>query len=261
MLSPAGYYCPINQKFASCPECYNSFFVQSKRPFFSLANNFAFGDPPHVLACLNDVELSLVARNRISGHIFTFHGGAHTSMIGMHSIYDVNIAHLQHSLEYMETLEFPRIIACVLSGPFTRNQKQYVIKKMMVDRDKVKAALLWLRAHNEYYSSMSDEEINAFPDPILIDRTSQCESENNNVEMAESFEFVFPDASVTETNGGCENSDEMKQILLELKSKGHEFTLTSYSTKTCYANFNLILLKKPFPCSSPTGGVDDMTPT
>ena len=65
--------------------------------------------------------------------------------------------------------------------------------------------------------------------------------------MSESFEFVFPDSSCTENNGGFDNIDEMKQTLLELKSKGHEFMLSFYSTNNLLSEFDSHTFKKAFP--------------
>jgi hypothetical protein len=127
VLSRLGCYDANTQSFLLCTDCHSALYTNQKQPYFSLANNFAFGEAPMELKCLNDVELALVARSRISGHIFSFHGGKHQCMTGMHALYDVNLAYIAGSLDRMEQMGFPVVIACVLSGPFTSLQKQFVV--------------------------------------------------------------------------------------------------------------------------------------
>ena len=105
-----------------------------------------FGDPPDELTCLSDMELALVARSRISGHTFSFYGGQHKCISGLHGSHDANAAHLMGSVEHnMEQLGFPAVIACVLNGRFTKQQKEKVRKKVTnVNRRKVMDALRWL---------------------------------------------------------------------------------------------------------------------
>ncbi len=107
----------------------------------------------------------------------------------------------------------------------------------MIDKHKVKRALTWLCANNILYADITDLEIDGLPDPIFIDRSSTCASENNNVEMTESFDFIFPDATCTQANEGMDTLEQNRQVVLELKKKGHEFTLASYSTKNVLRDF------------------------
>jgi hypothetical protein len=253
VLAPRGCFNTNTNSFLVCTDCYKDLFSNQQRPYFSLANNFAFGEAPEALKCLNDVELALVAQSRISGHIFTFHGGKHQCMTGMHSLYDVSLAHVAGSLDHMEQLGFPAVIACVLSGPFTSFQKQFVLRKMTINRHKVKAAFAWLRSNNVFYENITDQEIDGIPEPIFIDRSSECPSENNNVEMTESFDFVFPDATCTEANAGMDTLEQNRQVILELKKKGHAFTLASYSTKNILRDFESHSFEKAFPLQFPYG--------
>ena len=143
VLSPRGCFDKSRKSFAVCAECYNSCSLTvPSRPYFALSNNWMVGDPPEELNCLSDMELAIVARSRISGHIFSFYGGQHKCLSGLHSLYDVNAAHLMGSVERMEQLGFPAVIACVLNGPFTKQQKNKVKQKIVnIDRRKVARAL------------------------------------------------------------------------------------------------------------------------
>ena len=181
VLSPRGCFDTNIESFLVCRICHNELYTNQRRPYFCLANNFAFGEAPEELMCLNEVELALVAQSRISGHIFSFHGGKHQCMTGMHSLYDVNLACIAGSLNHMEKIGFPAVIACVLSGPFTSFQKKFVVRKMLIDRTKVKCALAWLRMNNNLYKNITDAEIDSLPEPIFIDRSTECASENSNV--------------------------------------------------------------------------------
>jgi hypothetical protein len=253
MLSPLGCYNEEKREFAVCPTCHSDLYKYVVRPYFSLANNFAFGDAPTELTILNEIELALVARCRISGHIFNFHGGSHKCITGMHSLYDVNLAHVEGSLEHMERMGFPKVIACVISGPFTKNQKKHIRQKMTINRDNVVAALQWLRANNIHYKDIDQNMINSIPQPTVIDTSEQCNSENNNVEMSETYTFVFPDATCNTANAGCDNTQQLKEILLELKKKGNDFSLASYSTDNILRDFESHTLEKAFPLQFPYG--------
>ena len=136
VLSPHGCYDRNTESFLVCMICYKELYTNQRRPYFTLANNFAFGEAPEELLCLNEVELALVAQSRISGHIFSFHGGKHQCMTGMHSLYDVNLAYIAGSMDHMEQMGFPVVIACVLSGPFTTFQKKFVVVKCSLTEPK-----------------------------------------------------------------------------------------------------------------------------
>ena len=56
-------------------------------PKFSIVNKNYFGALPPELSCLNEVELELCKYNKIGGHIFSLHGGAHTSIRGHRTLY------------------------------------------------------------------------------------------------------------------------------------------------------------------------------
>ena len=260
-LSPRGRYDRKKKSFAICDDCYGPCCSKPmKRPYFSLANNWMFGDAPEELTCLSDMELAIVARSRISGHIFSFYGGQHKSLRGLHSLYDVNTAHLMGSVEHMEQLGFPTIIACVLNGPFTKFQKDKVNKKIAsIDRTKVMRALRWLRENNAAHKDITDEEIAKIPKPIIVDSSADCDSGHVDIETTDCASFAFPDGSNFHANGGFDSCSQLKRAVHQLRQEGHMFTLTSTSTDYIFREYESYTFQRSFPLQFPcgTGGRHD----
>ena len=62
------------------------------------------------------------------------------------------------------------LVTVVLSGPFTDVQKERVRHKMDIRRDKVIAAMDWLRQNNAVWVEMFGDEDVEIPTPVVIDK-------------------------------------------------------------------------------------------
>jgi hypothetical protein len=169
LLSPLSCFDSNNQTFVLCKLCSSSL-CSGKLPKYAIANNFEFGEAPQVLKCLTDVELAFVSPVRVHGHLFTYFGGS-KGIKGWHSFLEVDMVNLNRNMNAMNELPIPNNVAVVLTGPYTPAQKERVLKKIMLRRDKVGEAMTWLINNNMQWSLLfKDVDLATIPDPIIIDK-------------------------------------------------------------------------------------------
>ena len=151
MLSPETY--SVKRKFdviknmlhfGCCSMCsnqlrkvYNS--TSYDKPKFSIANKKCFGYAPKILMDLNETEVALISIARVDRHLITLNGGVHTCIVGWHTLYYNGVEHTSKVLNYYDRCERNKIkdqstlqnekeygnpIQVLLTGPFTREQKQ-----------------------------------------------------------------------------------------------------------------------------------------
>jgi len=149
-LSPHGHYCPDKEGFQCCVRCVNRLNTSQPPyhvvlPQFAIANGAVFGKAPIELTELNNAELALVSKARTNKHVFAFYGGAHKCMRGWHNLYENDVEGIAHTLNQVPNFGGDAAILCILLGPFTPLQKQFVKNKMMVRPAFVLRALEWLK--------------------------------------------------------------------------------------------------------------------
>jgi hypothetical protein len=113
--------------------------VSTKTSTLRYCNGAVIGVAPPELTDLNDVELALVSLARANKHIFAFYGGAHKSMHGWHNLYENDVEGIARTLNQVSEytgdnviLCIDNVILCILLGPFTPLQKQFVKNNMLV---------------------------------------------------------------------------------------------------------------------------------
>jgi hypothetical protein len=186
-LSPRGVYCAETMAFQCCKGCVKVINVDNKPskinlPWFAIANGAMFGEAPSVLTDLNDAELALVSLARTNKHVFAFYGGAHKSMCGWHNMYENDVTGIARTLSQATELGGRDDILCVLMGPFTPVQREYVKSRMMIRVDCVLNALRWLKRNNPLYNNITMPSESELPRAVIIDEGLEAESENTNIE-------------------------------------------------------------------------------
>ena len=88
------------------------------------------GVAPPCLESLNEVEVALISQARLKGHVFAYWAGCHKSIRGWHCFYEVDPGHAIAVLQTVQNLTSTENIAVVLSGPFTTEQKERVMKRV-----------------------------------------------------------------------------------------------------------------------------------
>lgn len=156
--------------YSCCQECKNSLSQKGKNPpMFSIANGYTIGVPPKVLKERKRVEMAMLAVNRDMSHVFAYFGGQHKMIRGFHAFFKSDVVHTEASLQSISGIAESSQIACILSGPFTSNQKQKALDDIKIDLTKMQEAYSWLWDNNCVYQSLDRNR--RFPDPIVIDET------------------------------------------------------------------------------------------
>ena len=219
-------------KATCCKECkggWNGKSLKTSSPRGAIANNMAIGRAPSCLTDLNEMELALLSQARFRGHMFCHWGGCHRSIKGWHSFCDVNPGHSVGVMQEVKKLTQKDNICVMLSGPFTSEQKDRVLKKTRVRIDKVQTAFDWLKANNHLHKDVEAPEMET---PIVVDCTEEAQSESSDTETREEMRVVFPDCSAK--IGGHEDPRELMKAIAELKTKistgGEAFAVSQPST-------------------------------
>ena len=124
-------------------------------------------------------------------------------------------------LDKMGTLP-NKVIICV-TGSFNEGQKQRILKKSHIRRDKCNAAMDWLVENNIHYRQKYSKGYNLddLNDPVLIDFSSSSNNQNNsnNIEKSEEICVVFPDNSLNEITAGQNSYDDLKKFVSSLQNQ------------------------------------------
>ena len=262
VLSPNSNYCPQRRGFLVCNSCFSSL-RKRKYPFYGIRNGFMIGTAPDVVEALSDVELSCISLVRNTGHIISYMGGEDKMLRGWHSMVEVEIRDVHRTLQGLnhKDLNFPDIIAIVLTGPMTAAQLQRAKNKATASKNKMLAALHWFIANNIHYRKKFGDgfDPNLIPEPVIVNRTTPVDSVNTNIELTEEMNVVFPDATLDETTGGFHNADDFKEVISEINKGNTSVTVTSKASRYVYSdqedNF-VRAFPKQFPYG--TGGRKDL---
>jgi hypothetical protein len=91
-----------------------------------------FGHAPPTLTVWNNAKLALVSMAQTNKHVFLLYGGAHKSMRGWHNLYKNDVEGIAQTLNQVSNYKNNNVTLCLLLGPFTPLQKQYVKNRMLV---------------------------------------------------------------------------------------------------------------------------------
>jgi hypothetical protein len=237
-----------------CAECKSGLNMKclkdGKLPRFAIANGWTIGDAPECLKCLNEIELALISKARLRGHLFTYWGGCHRSIKGWHTFFDTNPYYTAAVLNNVSTLTSSDDIGVVLCGPFTPQQKDQVLRKIQVNIPRTLAAFEWLKQNNLQYTN---EPTPTLRTPVIIDQSETVQSENTDIELQEQLTVIFPDGTVN--TGGQNNMDDMEKAIAELRAKAPNVTpyLSSRPTNKILRDYEDDNLMKAFPLQFPYG--------
>lgn len=134
------------------------------------------GNEPSVLSALNAAELALVSRGRVFTHRFHIFGGPGKAIRTYH--------HFQTNMHCE--------LCCILSGPFTQEQKKLAMRSVQVDPTKVIAGLSWLKANNALYADVDIPEPGDIVLPILLDKAYVVDSLEEAIEKTHVRTVCYP---------------------------------------------------------------------
>ena len=240
----------------------------TRPPRFAIANGFAFGEIPAELRCLTEIEWALLSINRDSSHFFTFFGGQHESIRGYHSITKTNLSHTMECLERISDITGSQQVSVILSGPFTSAQKEEALNAVQISIERCKRAIEWLRANNHLYNQVhfpNGIEEYIFPEPILLDQSTEVDSTDNAKERIMEKVILFPELSETTTqNGGMESNKAFtNKMIMEIASNTNAAKMVSKPSRDYVNEREKDFLMKTFPEQFPygRGGLDEKRKT
>ena len=258
-LSPRGHYCPDKEGFQCCVRCVNRLNI-SQLPYcvvlpqFAIANGAVFGKAPIELTELNDVELALVSKARTNKHVFAFYGGAHKCMRGWHNLYENDVEGIARTLNQVPNFGGDAAILCILLGPFTPLQKQFVKNKMMVRPAFVLRALEWLKRNNKLYKYITIPQSDDVARPLFIDNSQHVQSQDTNIESRMEYTVVFPETdNISTTNGGFASQAQFRDEVVDAMDKTSQTRIISRSTPNRLIDYQGDALLQAFPLQFPYG--------
>ena len=155
-----------------CPTCFNVM-KKGKTPKNALANGLWLGDIPDELRDLSWMEKRLIARISTNTCVIRVHASKLYKMrtnvvcraIPMKKVYDV----LPPKRE-----EFEEVLAILFIGPSAPTPKEYKRTPLLIRRDRVSAALEWLKLNHADYSDLniSYNNLKEYPEdqpPVYVD--------------------------------------------------------------------------------------------
>jgi hypothetical protein len=235
-LSPCGYYCADKKGFQCCTRCKKGLNTNEKPyhvalPRFAITNGAVFGEAPMELTELNDVELALVSRDCTNRHVFSFYGGAHKCMRGWHNLYKNDLEGIAQTLNQVPNYGGDAVILCILLGPFTPLQKQFVKNNMMVRPGNVLHALEWLKQNNMLYTHITVTHPNDIATALFIDESQHVESQDTNIESRMEYTVVFPETDrIKSTNAGFMSQAQFLKEVVDAMESTSQTTIISWPT-------------------------------
>ena len=156
-----------------CTDC-SAYVQKGKTPPLSLANNLLLGDIPPELQDLTVVEESVIARCRAKVCIIQLRAedsditlpNTQRGMRGHIVIFPQKPDALLHILPpSMEDICTPICVVFIGSQHPTQEWLRRYAKPLIVRRERIRSALLWLKAHNNLYRNIviDEQSLNTFP--------------------------------------------------------------------------------------------------
>ena len=229
--------------------------VERKQISMKGINNFLLGGLPAKFDDVTDVEFAYVSLVRTHCHLISYQGGPNKKMKGYHTFMKLDIQKLSNSTRLIEQLTDTENIKVVLTGPFTKKQKERAYKRSEINLKRIMELLYWLKSNNHYYSSLTNEDINNLPIPKIeiIDKSIDQDSENENVELTEDFKVVFPEGTTTENNGGLDSMKDFVDVIKKVRDNGTNMEIMSKSLPDIAPDYKDNNLVKAFPKVFPYG--------
>ena len=152
IISPRCVYVirkPRNRSgFITCSTCYNTIRNKHKVPFFSIVNNFYFGNAPDCLTALTDVELAFLSPVQTYGYCFTYTGGTNKKLKGSATFVKIAQSSVAQSVLQLDHIGLTNNIVIVLQGNMTPAQIEKASKRGTIDTCKIRTAFNFITVNN-----------------------------------------------------------------------------------------------------------------
>ncbi len=279
-----------NESFAFCKDCH-SHICKGKTPPLSLANHLLLGDIPPELQDLTPVEESMIARCRAKACIIQMRGddgitlpNTQRGIQGHVVIYPQKPDNLLNVLPpSFADVCTPICVVFIGSQRPTQEWLRRNARPLIVRRERVRAALLWLKTHNSLYNEIIIDEnslahfpendalsvhIEVVPTPesaeILTSTYDSVHDPSNDIASnVNSTEPVFDSVVVTGLSTDASSNAMRTAAMLHMKSKGGGFVQIPHGDKPVNEFYNPELLPLTYPTLFPygQGGFEDLQRT
>jgi hypothetical protein len=176
LLSPRSILVP-EKGYVTCCQCHDSAVGDGKKkkkpslPPFVIARGYVIGLAPVEITRLNAFELAVISPVRAVANVFTFYGGCHEVVRGWHTFYQANVGHAVATLTELENFKVRNTVSVVLCGPFTKEQRALVMRKMSLNREHCRKAFDWLKKNNMHFKDIEIPDPDTIPEPIILDES------------------------------------------------------------------------------------------
>ena len=292
LLDPAGVHLPSNSNSTDifitlCKSC-KSFLKVGRIPPSSIANHMVLGEIPSELKDLTIVEEAMIARCRAKCWIIqlkeesTDIGSSPNAQHGVKGhviIYPQRPSAIANILPPpIDEISTPICVIFVGSSPPTDEWLQKKAKPLAVRREKVRDALIWLKAHNKLYKDITinhyvldnlpNEHMlpvhveHVLPDnaqdsltsrydglqPPLADNESMSNDENNT-----SSNVSFQNVVITDIDGTAQNNELRAAAVRHVKKKGGGYIEINHDPTPVNEFFNPEMFPMIYPTLFPYG--------
>lgn len=150
---------------AVCRVCYNALVKRRTLPRLSLANGLWLGEQPCELSDLTFIEKQMVARYRHNHSIVTVRGCGAAKMHCNAVVFSQPVAEFRRVLPPPRA-ELCELIGVLFIGPTAPTERDFARVPFLIRRQKVLAALEWLRKHHPDYVDLeiSRENLGEYPE-------------------------------------------------------------------------------------------------
>lgn len=247
-------------EFDACSNCVNGLKSctrdRESPPRHAIANGFAIGQIPESIIkneAITELMGAFLAPVRPYAYVFAYSAGAHRSIRGHYSFFEVDLSHTGAVVEhYLNTTANP-LVYCVLTGRMTPNQKKIARDKATIDMNKIRELLRWFISESGHPGYADVQLPEQCAKPIMIE---DPETEHNtDIEQNPELEKTWAGATFhfssshdpQEDVGVFESSQKFAKAMLDKTSP------TLLVSGGNYANLREVLLENVAVLQFPYG--------
>ena len=231
-------------------------------PKHAIANGFAIGHvPDHIISNQEDISeemCALLSPVRPFAYIFAYSAGAHKSIRGHYSFFEVDLTHTGAVLNHFLTTGANPLVYTILCGRMTPKQKEIVKNRARLDTSKMMKLLEWFiieSGHNGFRDVTPPKDC---PQPTLIidEETNNNTDQEQNPSVEEKFagaSFHFTSTHEPQEDTGVhETNQKFVKAMLERTMPTLLVSGRNYANLTELALENIAPLQFPFGQGGPT---------
>src|SRR6056300_625759 len=207
LLSPRATPTKKNDGSASytcCSNCYNSINASKRKkdvdndnpPKHAISNGFAIGHVPNEIMLDEEITeemCALLAPVRPYGFLFSYSAGAHKSIKGRYSFFEMDVEHTGSVFNHFNKTGTNPLVYVVLNGRMTPKQKEKVRNRAELDTEKMLKLLTWFISDSGHPSFEGITPPTDCPRPVIIQDSDNAN--NTDEEMDPAVEHTFESAS------------------------------------------------------------------